>query len=305
MVSILLAVYNNGKHLKELIDSILDQSFGDFRLFVRDDCSTDDSYEIASGYTDPRMTVVRSEAPSGSACNNFFRLLLEREDDYLMFADADDVWLPDKVGSTLAKMQAMEAERGADTPILVHTDVKIADAQLGIIAESLFKYEGLSPERNSLRNLLAQNNVTGCTVMVNRALRRLIADKPADAVMHDWWLALVAAAFGEVGVLYESTMLYRQHGDNSVGAYNASDPALAVKKLANADKTRTIYDAMFRQASCFAEIYKDKLTPEQYALCMAYGGMLHQGKLGRIGTVLKYGFYKNTVVRNIGQLIAI
>ncbi len=305
MISILLAVYNNGAHLKTLIDSILAQSCADFRLYIRDDCSSDDSFAIASGYTDPRVSAVRSDAPSGSACNNFFRLLLEHEDDYLMFADADDFWLPDKVEKTLAKMKELEKSQGKECPILVHTDLSVADGELKVTAPSLFRYEKLSPERNSLRELLAQNNVTGCTVMINRALRTLIAEKPAGAVMHDWWAALVAAAFGKIGVLYEPTILYRQHGGNSVGAYNAADPMLAAKKLANTAGTRAIYDAMFAQAACFAQTYKNRLTPQQYALCAAYGAMGQKGKFGRLATVFRYGFYKNTLVRNLGQLIAI
>src|SRR5699024_4749681 len=128
-------------------------------------------------------------------------------DDYLMFADADDFWLPDKVEKTFAKMREMEREAGTGCPILVHTDLAVADGSLRVIAPSLFRYEKLSPQRNSLRELLAQNNVTGCTVMINRALRKLIRQAPADAVMHDWWAALAAAAFGRIGVLDEPTIL--------------------------------------------------------------------------------------------------
>ncbi len=307
MISILLAVYNNEPYLAQLIDSILAQSVGEFRLYIRDDCSQDGSFAVASAYQgkDSRVFAVRSESPSGSAQNNFFRLLLEHEDDYLMFADADDVWLPDKIERTLEKMREIEDACGAQTPVLVHTDAEVTDGALGVLDPSLFHYEGLSPERRSLRNLLAQNNVTGCTAMINRALRGYIRTRPREAVMHDWWAALVAAAFGEIGVVYAPTMLYRQHGDNSVGAYRASDPALAFKKLANGARTRAVYDSMFRQAACFAETYRAELTPEQYALCAAYGAMLGKGKAAKIGTVVKYGFYKNTLVRNLGQFVAI
>ena len=65
--------------------------------------------------------------------------------------------------------------------------------------------------------LLSQNVVTGCTVMVNRALLDLAAPWPEAAVMHDWYLALVAACFGQIGLVEEATIDYRQHERNQVG----------------------------------------------------------------------------------------
>jgi len=57
--------------------------------------------------------------------------------------------------------------------------------------------------------------------MVNESLRHLLlitSFEPQQVVMHDWWFALVAAAFGEIDYLEKPTILYRQHGDNTFGA---------------------------------------------------------------------------------------
>ncbi len=307
-LAILLASYNNGAHIEALLDSILASTYRDFQLVVRDDCSSDNTAGLVSvcAKKDARVTLTRAQAQSGGAQNNFFRLLLDAPDcDYLMFADADDVWLPGKVEKTLARMQRAEAESGAQTPILVHGDLAVVDAELRTIAPSLFAYEKLSPERKSLKNLLCQNNVTGCTVMINRALRRLVPAQPAHSVMHDWWLALIAAAFGRIEVIGEPLLLYRQHGDNQVGAYNAHDPLLAAKKLSRTSRVKAVYAAMFAQAGCFADVFADRLTPEQTALCRAYAAMADKGKLGRVAAVLRHGFYKNTFPRNLGQFLAI
>lgn len=306
-VTILLATYNNEAHVAELLDSLLAQDFGDFRLDIRDDSSVDQTPGLLSVYEkrDARIHVDYGKQPSGSAQNNFFRLLLACPDsDYILFCDADDVWLPDKVRVTLARMQQAEAQYGRQTPLLVHGDLAVVDAALQPIAPSLFRYEGLSPARSSLRNLLCQNNVTGCTVMINRALRALVPQQPAHSVMHDWWLALIAAAFGHIEVIDRPLLLYRQHGDNSVGAYNAHDPLLAVRKLSRRDKVRAVYAAMFAQAGCFAETFREQLTPEQYRLCTEYAALADKGKFGRIASILRNGFYKNTLQRNIGQFIA-
>ena len=86
---------------------------------------------------------------------------------YIMFSDQDDVWLADKIEKTLVKMKAAEREHGVGTPLLVHTDLFVG-LQDG--APRLFDFQKLDRSATSLNRLLVQNNVTGCTVMFNRAL---------------------------------------------------------------------------------------------------------------------------------------
>lgn len=305
-VAVLVAAYNNAPYIEQLLRSVLQNSFRDIRVLVRDDGSGDDTVAIARRLAeeDDRLTLLqKDEGGASSAKGNFFALMGAADDDYVMFCDADDFWLEDKIQRTMDHMRATEAAAGDGTPVLVHTDLVVADENLGTIAPSLFKYEKLSPERKALRQLLAQNNVTGCTVMINRALRELVQTAPADAVMHDWWLALVASAFGHIEVLYEPTILYRQHGGNEVGATNAGDLAAGLRKLRKKDRMKAIYDAMYRQADTFAETYKEQLSKEQYRTAKRYGEMRRLGKLGRIARIVSGGYYKNTLLRNIGQFI--
>lgn len=63
-----------------------------------------------------------------------------------------------------------------------------------------------------------ENFVTGCASIFNRCLRKVAAPIPAAALVHDWWVALVAAALGRIDCLPEATVLYRQHGRNQIGA---------------------------------------------------------------------------------------
>ncbi len=304
-VSILLATYNNEAYIAPLLDSLFAQTYKDFTLFVRDDCSADRTAEIIRSYKDERIRILPSDAPSGSAQNNFFRLLAACDSDYILFCDADDVWLPDKIEKTLVCMRAQEQKYGKTCPILIHTDLSVVDANLQGIAPSLFHYEKLSPARNELHQMLVQNNVTGCTVMINAALHRFVPDQPPHSVMHDWWLALVAAAFGEIAVVDEPLVQYRQHGGNEVGAYNASDLALAAKKLSRVGRMRQIYSDMYAQAGCFAKTFRDYLSPQQLAQCTAYAAMADRSKLGKWATIVKNKFYKNTFLRNVGQFFIV
>ena len=308
MISILLATYNGERFLKEQLESILAQSVTDWTLFVRDDCSTDATPAILQDYAGRypgKIHVTTADKPSGGAKWNFFQLCRTVRDDYVMLCDQDDVWLPDKIECTLAAMKQLEQDAGAHTPLLVHTDLKVVDGQLNTINESLWAFQRISPERDELRNVVVQNNVTGCTAMYNRALAELIDGVPEVFVMHDWWIALLASALGRTGFVSRPTMLYRQHGANSVGAKDAKSAGFLIAKFKNRATVRHNYYESFSQADCFLNQYRVRLTKGQQALLADYAALLKAGKMKKIRILIKNRFYKNTLSRTLGQFVSI
>ena len=119
-VEILLATFNSEQFIAAQLDSLLAQDYRDISVTIRDDGSTDGTWEILSGYTsrDPRVRLLPDRTSSGSAKSNFFRLLLESSADYVMTCDADDFWLPEKVSHTLAAMKKLE-NGDTDVPCLI------------------------------------------------------------------------------------------------------------------------------------------------------------------------------------------
>ena len=221
-IDILLASFNGIKHLQEQLDSIFNQSYAEWRLIVSDDGSNDGTLQRIEELSqqDPEKVLCKAGAAQAKGgCANFASLMGESTSKYTMFCDQDDVWLPNKISKTLAAMKLAEKRHGIDTPILIHTDLCVVDERLHPIAQSLWRYQNLSPELGSqLHRLLPQNVITGCTVMINRPLAEIAAPIPKEALMHDWWLALVAALLGHVVYLNEPTLLYRQHRNNAIGA---------------------------------------------------------------------------------------
>lgn len=306
MIAILMAVYNGEKYLSEQIDSILAQSESDWQLFINDDCSSDSSYEIALKYAKEhpeRIIVSRNGSPSGSACANFMGMLGRTDAEYAMFCDQDDVWLPNKIKLTLQKMKELEKSFG-NTPLLVHTELSVTDSELSITASSFTRFQGLKPRYNSLNRLLCQNNVTGCTVMMNRVLIELVRNAPADKMlMHDWWIALAAAAFGHIGFVDESLIKYRQHGSNQLGAVNNRSLKGIAGFIAKSGRAKERINATYNQARSFYSFYKDILSPESSAVINAYIDIPSHPKLSRTALLVKNKFLKQNFMSAAGQLI--
>ena len=291
MIKILLATYNGEKYITELIDSLLSQTYQEFKLFIHDDRSSDNTFSMISEYTKKypgKIIAKQNDVNTGSAKLNFLQMMVEYKDDYIMLCDQDDVWLPDKIEKSLAKIKDMEEEFGKTTPVLVHTDLTVVDDELNVIANSYAKMSNKDFSLTTLNFAVTMNNVAGCTAIYNRALADLIQEVPGFFVMHDWWLSLTAAVFGEIVSLNESTVLYRQHGENEKGAKRVLSPKYIFYVLSNLKTMRAMIEDSYKQAGVFVEIYRDKISEDRLELLKAYASIPGLLIFKRLGTVMKY-----------------
>lgn len=298
----MLAVFNGEKYLKQQIDSIIGQTVTEIKVIIRDDGSCDSSPRIIDDYCNkyPQIISKLEGAPTGSAKQNFAELFKKCDSDYIMFCDQDDVWLPEKIQNTLAAMQKIEGEERT-TPVLVHTDLKVTDQNLNVISPSFFKFQNIIQNDITLPELLVQNYVTGCTVMINRALKEKCGDISDNCIMHDWWLALTAVLFGKIVCVSESTMLYRQHSNNQVGAKASYGIAFIKRKLATLDKVRENYNSTYSQAKALLDSYGSIMQTNHKRTIELYCQIPKMNKFKKIRTIQKYGFKKCTRLRVIGQ----
>jgi glycosyltransferase involved in cell wall biosynthesis len=303
-IDILLATYQGSAYLPEQLDSLFAQTCQDWRLVARDDGSTDatrDILERASAMHPGRVVVLPADGRRLGASASFSFLLERSEARYVMFCDQDDVWLPDKVATTLAAIRDLERTHGAETPLLVNTDLKVVDHELSVLDDSFWHFQRIHPERlHRLSRVLVQNFATGCTTMVNRPLVALALPVPAEAMMHDWWLALVATRFGKASPLPRATVLYRQHGRNDIGASRWSFLAGVEgfflyrerRRAAIAEQDR-VYGALGRQALAFAKRYGDRLSAAERAMIAALGTLRDRGFFGRRYLMLRYALLQS------------
>lgn len=303
MVEILLSTYNGAKFLKDFIESLYSQTYKDWKLTVRDDGSIDETPKILEEIRvkDPeRIKIIEDNLGNLGACKSFLTLLMKAEADYIMFADQDDIWLSDKIEKTLKKMLLVEGKYGKNTPILIHTDLKVVDENLKTLSESFWKYQGQNPEYKSLNYLLVQNNVTGCTIMINKALKNLIVKVPERAIMHDWWLALVASAFGVIEYISEPTILYRQHQSQNTGARKYSVKYFFERFIKTPEEAFNAVQKTFAQAQEFLKIYESKLTPSQKEMLLNYINLPYLKTSERIKEIRRWKLFKQGFLRNIG-----
>jgi len=308
VITVLMGTFNGEKWVGEQLDSLLNQTLMPDRILIHDDCSTDSTLAILRDYQSkyPELVeVVRNPSNSGGSAQNFISMMTNVRDDYLMLCDQDDIWLPDKVRLSYEKITQMETVWGASTPCLMHSDLTVVDEDLTPQASSFQQSTFANYDRTTLKDQIIQNTATGCTIMYNRALAGLITYTPRHMVMHDWWISLIAAAFGHMGHIDDRTILYRQHRANQIGVTDMRTLKYKMSRLVNPNQVKADIAKTYPQAQEFLDTFADKLDNDQVTLLRGYCAIPTKNKLGRISSVIKLGVWKTGFSRNVAYLLFI
>ncbi|NML99721.1 glycosyltransferase family 2 protein [Paraburkholderia sp. RP-4-7] len=227
LVSIALATYNGRTYLPELLASLEAQSWPNLEVVVSDDASTDGTPELLAAYSGRVAVRLVASGERVGIVRNFERALAGCRGEYVALADQDDVWAPEKLTDLMRDLQAVESARGIATPAMAFCDIELVDATLCRLSASLFDITAKSRRAERLRDFLLSNHIPGCAMLVNRAALDRALPFPAGIVMHDWWLAMVVASFGEIRHVAAPHLKYRQHGSNAVGASATNQRSVA------------------------------------------------------------------------------
>ena len=255
-VLVLLSSYNGEKFIKEQIDSILSQKDIEIGLIIRDDGSNDNTTNIISKYTrDNRILDIIIGENVGSA-SSFMILLKKAQEyidsfDYFSFSDQDDVWLPEKLINAVRSLSAY----GQNTPSLYCSNLIVVD-------ESLRGNNRMWPQ-NKKKLSKGQSLVdfigTGCTFVFNKEVVRGVNKRVPERIhMHDLWIFHICTFLGNVYYDSNAYILYRQHGDNVVGA-KSSVKAKMKSWLHSLRMIRTQHERQI-EARTFLNMYEDVLT---------------------------------------------
>jgi len=303
MVDIVLSSYNGEAYISEQIDSILKNTYQQWRLFVCDDGSTDKTGEIVTKYEKEYEGKIfwKPNKNNRGCMRSFLEGAINCEADYIMFCDQDDYWLPNKIEVTLKAMKMEESKHKKDYPVVVFTDACVVNQTLDVKKGSFHELGKLDTTKVDLPHMLMENKMMGCTMMFNKAVKEKMIKMPEHARMHDWWIGLIGACFGKIVYVNEQTLLYRQHEKNVVGSQKFNFKAI-IEKAKGVQDIRKVLKDTWLQAKEFYEMYEGELEGKSYEVIKDFSRLYKVGWIKRRVLLLKHGFFKSGVVRNIGLL---
>lgn len=263
-VDILMATYNGGQYIEQQIDSIIAQSYSDWRLFVRDDGSTDNTVDIVRQYTvtDKRIELVEDTLGNLGVSENFAALIEYSKNQYTMFADQDDIWFEDKIAISINSIKQFEAEK-PDAPILIFANSIMTNFDLS------FKYGTLyaKHQKYQLKDFLFANaGYQGAAMIFNKSLQEVLLPFPTNIRVHDYYVSLVAYLNGYVGYIAKPLAYYRRHNTSvnpnnkpigrRIKSFMSGDPILFYQDMYNClknyitthqlgEKDRRLFNAYF------------------------------------------------------------
>ncbi len=231
-IAILLGVYNGEKYLGEQIDSLINQTYKDWTLYIRDDASTDSTVSVIKHYTEKYSNIVLVEDELGNlGCNgNYYELLKKVDAQYYMFCNADDFWFEDKIQLSYDKIK--ETENGHEgIPIIIHTDMSVGDANLNIVVSSNWGTGRYNPEKFKTYNYMGISCMcAGATLLFNKIARNnCFPEYKGKNLFFDHWLALQNVSQGIIVSIYKPTLIHRQIGTNMVGTRTTKERGLKYK----------------------------------------------------------------------------
>ena len=197
-VSVITPAYNAAEFLPETIDSVLQQTFLDWEMIIIDDCSKDNTFEIATNYAtkDSRIKVIKNETNSGVAATRNHGLEIALG-DFIAFIDSDDMWLPEKLEKQIRFME----ENGYALTYTKYQNYITETKQKGRIIKA--------PKKMTAKKILG-NTAIGClTVMVNK---KMVGDFRMPLLKHTedncTWQEILSRGYEAYG-LQEVLSLYR------------------------------------------------------------------------------------------------
>lgn len=301
-IAILLASFQGARFLAAQLESLVAQSYRNWRLVVSDDGSTDGTQDIVRRFAaaHPGRDIQLCQGPQKGAAQNFLSMIEAVEPGEAMaWCDQDDVWRPDRLSRGIA---ALAAQKGARTGGLLHvTRTTICDQALRPLRPApLFR------RRPGFANALVQACTPGNTTLVDPVGAALLKEasggaRAADVVSHDWWTyQLIAGAGGQVLRDPAQTVLYRQHPGN-VSGRNDTPRAMwnRISRLGAGD-----YGAWLRRNAAALAATRAGLSPANAALLDDFRAALDAAGPKAAAQLARLGVYRQTRAGTAALLLA-
>lgn len=235
---IMMCTYNGERYIREQLDSILQQSHGNWQLIISDDGSSDATVDIIGEYMvrDSRIHLISNALDQHGPYYNFWQLIhyVRNNDvytaDYYFFSDQDDCWKEDK----LAAMIDFVSSQG-NRPVMSYSDLTVIDESGQIITASVNESVDISLTV-PVNLFFIQNAVYGCTTCMNHRFFSSVPLLPLDTpqlgiVSHDSYFGKYAVLNGCLEYNDQQTILYRRHSSTVTSPEYTYTPRVYLRKL--------------------------------------------------------------------------
>ncbi|MBR1809065.1 MAG: glycosyltransferase family 2 protein [Paludibacteraceae bacterium] len=283
MVDILMATYNGEAFVGEQIESIMKQTYADWRLLVHDDGSTDATKAIVKKFSDEdkRIRLIEDGIEGLGVAKNFIHMLNYADAEYIMFCDQDDIWLPCKV----EKMTDEIGKKNNNIPQVVYSNAYLWSPTKGIISD-----KNTLTYPNTLRQMLFLNTgIQGAASIFNKCAKELLMRPLQYYAMHDHTLLLCMITMGGVSYMNEPLMYYRQHDRNVTG--NA--PGSMKKKTMQMWQNRhvpIVSREHLEGLRAFYDVWRDHLTADDREVIEVFMSLPEKNFAMRVYYICKYRF---------------
>ena len=255
-VTILMSTYNGEKYIAEQLDSLINQTYRNLEIVIRDDGSKDDTINIIKEFQKKANNITLVEGENVGFINSFFELLnIDSNADYYAYCDQDDIWMENKIERAVSFLEKTDENK----PVLYFSNSDYYDTNMNFLATA---------EKNKIynfRNSLVECVTQGMTMVINNTTRQtIINNKPQNCLYHDWWTYMICSGFGEIVYDDESLVKYRRH-NKSVTVEGKSPIQLLlfrIKKFLVEDSLKTVK----KQWKDYEEFYYKDLNKENQKL---------------------------------------
>ena len=252
-IEILMATYNGEKYIKEQINSIINQTYTNWKLLIRDDGSKDKTVKIIKEYEkkDDRIKLLEDNRGNLGFVKNFEELTKNSKEKYVMFSDQDDYWLENKLEIYINELNKLLKEE-IEEPLLLHSNSFVCDDNLEIIKEKFIVSKEVL--RYKEKNYFFSYTVQGSTALLNRKLIDIGLPFLESVTLHDRYFHLLAEFFGKRVFIDKSLIKYRQHLNNKIGAKSSFIKKILKKRYFEEEERKLILE--------IREKYRNKIKKE-------------------------------------------
>jgi len=234
-LSVAMCTYNGEKHIKEQLESILNQTTSVDEIVICDDGSKDKTIEIIERFQieySNKISLHKNSVNMGST-KNFEKAISICTGDYIFLSDQDDIWKTNKVAKIIQHFKETPSTEAvfSNGDLIDKKSKKISTHKLW---DAVFFIENQLEKPINLLKLISskRNMVTGATLCFKKEIKEVILPFPnIKKFYHDEWIAIITANRNKLTYLTEELISYRIHSEQQIGGKNSIQKSTTQKHL--------------------------------------------------------------------------